>query len=432
MAHATPWFEDLPLDFVREETRAAEHLLITAYPTTQDALTLAQNAGLNLAKLNQDAKLTVLVRDILNVARASDRLTTLIDTVLTDPDQEAFHERFRQLAAGHEALLQTEIGQEPHGPGPQHDTPTRRYRFVETRLSGQRICTAVWNRAGDAYAVGTADRIELYDCRGTFQSQFPAPEACYLAGSSVQWAPSDRSLAIQSDEGQFYVIEVSTGKCTRIGPGLDEILGGGRQYSWSRDGSTIAVAAQEGVYFTPAGQGDAQLLVPGLHFGVSMSPTDDIFVISSTDDDGPLFQIRNASNNAVIADVGRVADTGYATSLDFNPAGELVAAAFQDFGIEVWSLPTRSRITTLEAAFGVITDVRWSSNGCFLMVTTHTPQIVRVYDSDRWQLVGELQPHGHETVRRGIGVNAASIASNATVLLVPQGERGIDVFELGD
>jgi WD40 repeat protein len=135
---------------------------------------------------------------------------------------------------------------------------------------------------------------------------------------------------------------------------------------------------------------------------------------------------------AVVAEVGRVADTGWATSLDFHPSGEFVAAAFQDFGLEIWSLPTRSRAATLEGAFGVISDVRWSSNGRFLMVTTHTPQIVRVYSSETWQLVGELQAHGHETVRRGIGVNAASIASDATVLLVPQGERGIDVFELGD
>ena len=26
-----PWFEDLPLDFTREETRTAERLLMTAY-----------------------------------------------------------------------------------------------------------------------------------------------------------------------------------------------------------------------------------------------------------------------------------------------------------------------------------------------------------------------------------------------------------------
>jgi hypothetical protein len=150
-------------------------------------------------------------------------------------------------------------------------------------LSGRPICTAVWNHGGNIYAVGTADRIELYDYRGIFQSCFSASEACYLAGSSVQWDPSDRSLAVESDEGQLHVIDVSTGQCTPIGPETDMMLGGGRQYSWSRDSSTIAVAAQEGVYFAPAQHGDAQLLVPGLHFGVSMSPADDIFVISSAD-----------------------------------------------------------------------------------------------------------------------------------------------------
>jgi V8-like Glu-specific endopeptidase len=101
----TPWFEDLPLDFTREETRTAEQLLITAYPMNLAALTLAQNAGLNLAALNQGAQVTFLVRDILVKARASNRLTTLIAEVLSDPGQEAVHERFRQLVAGHEASI---------------------------------------------------------------------------------------------------------------------------------------------------------------------------------------------------------------------------------------------------------------------------------------------------------------------------------------
>jgi hypothetical protein len=101
----TPWFEDLPLDFTREETRTAEELLITAYPMNLAALTLAQNAGLNLAALNQSAPVTFLVRDILQKARASNRLTTLIAEVLRDPEQEAVHGGFRQLVAGHEALI---------------------------------------------------------------------------------------------------------------------------------------------------------------------------------------------------------------------------------------------------------------------------------------------------------------------------------------
>jgi len=62
------------------------------------------------------------------------------------------------------------------------------------------------------------------------------------------------------------------------------------------------------------------------------------------------------------------------------------------------------------------------------MVTSHERQVVRVYLAQTWQLLGELQPR--ETSRRGVGVNAGSIGADGTVLLVPQGERGIDVFEL--
>jgi hypothetical protein len=100
-----PWFEDIPLDFTREETRTAERLLIAAYPMNQDALTLAQDAGLNLAALNQMAQVKFLVRDILIKARAANRLTTLIGEMLRDPAQEAIHDAFRALVAGHEQLI---------------------------------------------------------------------------------------------------------------------------------------------------------------------------------------------------------------------------------------------------------------------------------------------------------------------------------------
>jgi hypothetical protein len=105
MAYPTPWFEDLPLNWAREETRMAAELLIAAYPMSQDVLTLAQNAGLNLATLDQSATtVTALVRDILNKARLSNALAALITEVLSDQDKGAVHERLRRLTAGHEAL----------------------------------------------------------------------------------------------------------------------------------------------------------------------------------------------------------------------------------------------------------------------------------------------------------------------------------------
>jgi WD40 repeat protein len=129
-----------------------------------------------------------------------------------------------------------------------------------------------------------------------------------------------------------------------------------------------------------------------------------------------------------VAVVGRAADSGWANTVDFDPTGQLLALGFQDFGMEVWSLPTRSRIATLDAPSGVISDVRWSSGGKFLMATSHERQVVRVYETETWHLLGELHPR--ETSRRGVGVSAASIGPDGTVLVVPQGERGIDVFEL--
>ena len=99
------WLEDLPLDFTRDETRAAERLLITGYPLNVAALTLAQDAGLDLALLNQMSPVKYLMREILVKARGSDRLITLIAEVLRDPSQEAIHEELRSLVAGFEGAI---------------------------------------------------------------------------------------------------------------------------------------------------------------------------------------------------------------------------------------------------------------------------------------------------------------------------------------
>lgn len=99
------WFEDLPLDFTRTETREAERLLIAGYPTTLAGLALAQDTGLDLARLNQSIPVKFLIREMMTQARGSDRLLQLIVEVLSDPGQAAIHASFRRLIAGQEALL---------------------------------------------------------------------------------------------------------------------------------------------------------------------------------------------------------------------------------------------------------------------------------------------------------------------------------------
>lgn len=96
------WFEDIPLDFTRTETRTAQRLVISGYGTNFAAIDLAQNVGLDTAQLNQMAPVKFLVKEILEKARLANRLLSLIAEVLTDPGQEALHKDLRQLIAGHE------------------------------------------------------------------------------------------------------------------------------------------------------------------------------------------------------------------------------------------------------------------------------------------------------------------------------------------
>lgn len=97
----TPWFEDMPLDFNRSETRAAERLVVTGYGTNFALISLAENIGLDTAQLNQMAPVTFLTRDILKKARQADRLLTLIAEILADDGQKASHDGLRELISGH-------------------------------------------------------------------------------------------------------------------------------------------------------------------------------------------------------------------------------------------------------------------------------------------------------------------------------------------
>lgn len=97
-----PWFEDLPLDFTKPETREAEKLLVVAFPNMFAALAFAQSAGLQIAALNQNLPPQLLMREILGKARLSDRLVQLVAEVLNDPSLEAVHPGFLALITGHE------------------------------------------------------------------------------------------------------------------------------------------------------------------------------------------------------------------------------------------------------------------------------------------------------------------------------------------
>lgn len=119
----------------------------------------------------------------------------------------------------------------------------------------------------------------------------------------------------------------------------------------------------------------------------------------------------------------RMADGSYRLSVDEGvllldgtavPVGDAVAAVY--------------RQVAAEAARGVITDVRWSGNGGYLLVTSHDDQQVHIFRSSDWKLLGELAPY--EATADRTGVWAGGVADDGTVLLAPQGSYGLDVFTL--
>ena len=101
----SPWFRDLPLDFSRADTRAAESLLVAAYGNPFAAVALAQNAGLSLAALNTSAPTKFLIRDMMQKARVADRLLVLLADVFRDGEAQAVHGQLGVLLRGHEGEL---------------------------------------------------------------------------------------------------------------------------------------------------------------------------------------------------------------------------------------------------------------------------------------------------------------------------------------
>lgn len=96
------WFEDLPLDWTRHETRRSRALLSAAYSTSTAAIGLARDAGLDTTKLKHAQEVDALIPEILEQARLSNRLPQLLATVLSDLSREAVHDELWVHAKGAE------------------------------------------------------------------------------------------------------------------------------------------------------------------------------------------------------------------------------------------------------------------------------------------------------------------------------------------
>src|SRR5262245_9544394 len=107
---STPWFRELPLDFSRPQTRAAEEIVVEAYPLPAELVMLAQNAGIKTATLNLNApNQQIFVRDLFSKARAAGRLLRVLAEVMNDPNRADFGMRLAELVEGHEAELANAI-----------------------------------------------------------------------------------------------------------------------------------------------------------------------------------------------------------------------------------------------------------------------------------------------------------------------------------
>ncbi|MDG4829076.1 Hsp70 family protein [Solwaraspora sp. WMMD1047] len=328
-------------------------------------------------------------------------------------------------------------------PTPQPTRPPG-YAHAGTLLTGRPACVAAWNPAGTHYAVTSADiGLEIYQRDGKLLRTFPVQLArngrCYLNHPAIYWTSDGVTVAViggsEPYREKLHLFNVETGDMTVARTGSQPVYD---PPTWHPDGSALLVhLGRRIVVAGPDGRPDRNLFPDGLETvdysarSISIAPVGDMFAVTWYDagqEDGPLFEIRRFSDGSLVTTVGRASESGEAELLAYHPAGNLVAVGINEFGVEVWETAGWSRVATLYGPTGSITDVRWSGNGEYLLATSHGHQKVHVFRTGDWQTVGELGPH--EESRRKIGVYAGTVDNNGRVLLVPQGPRGIDVFDL--
>jgi hypothetical protein len=99
------WFEDIPLDFTRQETKTAARLLVTALPSGAELAMFAGAIGLDGGAINFAQPPKIVVQEMLKQARLADRMPQMIAEVLNDAALAALHPQFLDLVKGQEAEL---------------------------------------------------------------------------------------------------------------------------------------------------------------------------------------------------------------------------------------------------------------------------------------------------------------------------------------
>ena len=88
---------DDPIDWSRPEVLQLEELILTAYPTSTDLLSLASRAGLDQTLISWASSGRRITREVLGVASRAHQLGDVVKAMLTDPEAVSVHWAVRQL-----------------------------------------------------------------------------------------------------------------------------------------------------------------------------------------------------------------------------------------------------------------------------------------------------------------------------------------------
>jgi len=88
---------DVPLDWSRRETVALEELVLTAYPTSTETLSLADRAGLDMSRIAWSQTDRSIARELLTVAGRAGNVDELVAAMLDDKAAVSIHGPLRKL-----------------------------------------------------------------------------------------------------------------------------------------------------------------------------------------------------------------------------------------------------------------------------------------------------------------------------------------------
>ena len=224
---------------------------------------------------------------------------------------------------------------------------------------GEATVTLVDQRGGTA-ALTTVDQrglVRTYSPDGAERHRFD--HWAVGAATSVALAADGSTMAVSTSTGAVRLIDIATGMPTEV---LDRAQG---------DVSDVALAP------------DDTIVATGVSVQKRAEAWDDTIEATTVASKASMFTLGGQSEDVTGCSF-------YEGHVTFSPDGKLLASSSHDFTVQVTPVADPGATKVLPPHLGTVYDVRFSPDGTRLLTTSDDGSL-RVWQIDRWKLLGEFR-----------------------------------------